>query len=87
MLGVGDIRTQANDQWLCVLDTADGGKQFLESLSVNKVTTDFPLIKVNEAVEDVRKDNANNKIPSTAGGTTDLLINITYAKIHPVLPD
>ena len=44
MLGVGDIRTQANDQWLCVLDTADGGEQFVESLSVNKVTTDFPLI-------------------------------------------
>ena len=87
MLGVGDIRTQANDQWLCVLDTADGGEQFVESLSVNKVTTDFPLIKVNEAVEDVRKDNANNKIPSTAGGTTDLLLDMTYAKIHPVLPD
>ena len=62
MLGVGDIRTQANDQWLCVLDTADGGEQFVESLSVNKVTTDFPLIKVNEAVEDVRKDNTNKAL-------------------------
>ena len=91
MTGVGDIRTKANDQWLCVMDTADGGKQFVEGLSVDKVTADFPMINLDEAVKEVRQDDTQNdflqscKIPSTAGGSTDVLLGITYTSIHPVL--
>ena len=91
MTGVGDIRTKANDQWLCVMDTADGGKQFVEGLSVDKVTADFPQINLEDAVSDVRQGDAGNKllqsckIPSAAGGATDVLLGITYASIHPVL--
>ena len=74
MTGVGDIRTKANDQWLCVLDTADGGKQFVEGLSVDKVTADFPTVNLETAVEAVREGDPKNefmqtcRIPSTAGG-------------------
>ena len=91
MTGVGDIRTKANDQWLCVMDTVDGGKQFVEGLTVDKVTADFPVINLETAVNEVRQDGASNeflqscKIPSSAGGSTDVLLGITYASIHPVL--
>ena len=61
MTGVGDIRTKANDQWLCVMDTVDGGKQFVEGLTVDKVTADFPVINLETAVTEVRQDGASNE--------------------------
>ena len=57
MNGVGDIRTTANNMWLCSMDLADGGKQLVEGLSVNKVTTDFPMINLETAVSAVKADN------------------------------
>ena len=91
MSGVGDIRTSANNMWLCSMDLADGGKQLVQGLSVDKVTTEFPMINLEAAVTAVKSDNVENtllqscRIPSMAGGCTDLLLGIMYAAIHPVL--
>ena len=91
MNGVGGIQTKANDMWLCSLDLADGGKQLVQGLSVNTVTMDFPLINLDDAVREVKADSPDNallqscKVPTLAGGCTDLLLGIMYAAIHPVL--
>ena len=85
MAGVGDIKSKANNQWLVVMDTADGGKQFVEGLSVDKITADFPAVNLDTAVKDVQQDDKDNsllqscKIPSMAGGCTDVLLGVTYA--------
>ena len=91
MSGVGGIQTKANDMWLCSLDLADGGKQLVQGLSVNTVTMDFPLINLDSAVKEVKAHNPDNevlqscRVPTLAGGCTDLLLGIMYAAVHPVL--
>ena len=63
----------------------------MQGLSVDKVTTEFPVINLEAAVTAVKSDNVENtllqscRIPSMAGGCTDLLLGIMYAAIHPVL--
>ena len=91
MSGVGGIETKANDLWLTSLDLNDGGKQLVQGLSVDKVTLDFPMFNLELAVKEVKSDNPGDsvlqscRVPSMAGGCTDLLLGIMYAAIHPVM--
>ena len=91
MNGVGGIKTKANNLWLCSMDLANGDKQFIQGLSVDKVTSDFPMVNLNAAIEEVKAADENNtalqscKIPDLAGGSTDLLLGIMYNSIHPTI--
>ena len=91
MNGVGGIKTKANNLWLVSMDLANGNKQFIQGLSVDRVTSDFPMVNLNAAIEEVKAADVNNrtlqscKIPDLAGGSTDLLLGIMYNSIHPTL--
>ena len=60
MKGVGGVVTKANDQWLCALDVP-GGKQFVGGLTVDRVTSDFPLIQLAQAAQEVKDDNREDQ--------------------------
>ena len=89
MNGVADIKTKANNMWLCTMDMADGSKQFVAGLSVDKVTSDFPEINLETAVDELKADNPANtflqacRVPNMAGGSTGLLLGIQYSTMHP----
>ena len=86
--GVGGLECKANDEWLVSFETVDGHRQLIRGLTVNKVTEDFPLIKLDAAAAEL-KANCNDewvkgcKIPKLAGGVTDALIGIQYNLVHP----
>ena len=87
--GVGGIKTKANNEWLVSVETVDGGRQLIQGLTVDKVTADFPVIDVEIAVAEVKRDKPNDKflqsckVPKKAGGVTHGLIGIKYELIHP----
>ena len=87
--GVGGIQTKANDEWLVSMETVSGHRQFFRGLTVDRVTCDFPMINVEKAVSEVKRDKPGDKllqqckIPRMAGGVTDALIGIHYELIHP----
>ena len=88
--GVGGARVQANSEWVVLLDREDGRKQIVQALTVDRVTTDFPMMNLTEAVNDVKKDDPNNSVlqqcslPSAVGGSVDILMGIMYSSIFPV---
>ena len=88
--GVGGARIQANSEWVVLLDREDGRKQIVQALTVDRVTTDFPMMNLTEAVNDVKKDDPNNSVlqqcslPSAVGGSVDILMGIMYSSIFPV---
>ena len=50
---VGDMKVIARDAWMVKCKMMDGGCQVLEGLTVDKVTSDFPRINLDEAVRAV----------------------------------
>ena len=87
--GVGAMKTKANDEWIVSVETTDGGRQLIQGLTVDKVTHDFPMIDVETAVAEIKRDKPDDKIlqlckvPKMAGGVTHGLIGIKYQLIHP----
>ena len=69
----------------------DGGCHVLEGLSVDKVTTEFPKVKLSEAVSAVKASKPCDKIlqkvklPAEVGGEVDILLGIKYNALFPVL--
>ena len=88
--GVGGARVQANSEWVVVLDREEGRKRIVQGLTVDKVITDFPMMNLTEAVNDVKNDDPNNSVlqqcslPSSVGGSVDILMGIMYSSIFPV---
>ena len=70
------------DEWACLLDKEDGSKQVVPGVAVKKITSEFPMIRVSEAVKEVKADDPGNKelqhlrIPELVGG-------IMYQSCHP----
>jgi hypothetical protein len=79
------MKTKANDEWLLSMETTDGIRQFIQGLTVDKVICDFPLIDVERAVAEVKRDKPEDKIlqhckvPKMAY----VLKGIKYKIIHP----
>ena len=88
--GVGGARVQANSEWVVLLDREDGRKQVVQGLTVDKVTSDFPMVSLLEAVTDVKNDAPGNSVlqksslPPAVGGSVDILMGIMYSSIFPV---
>ena len=49
-------------EWLVIVETDGGARQFIKGLTVDKVTADFPMIDVSKAVEEVKRDEASNTL-------------------------
>ena len=88
--GVGDTNVRVNDEWACLLDRADGCKQVVQGVTVDKITSRFPVVSLTEAVREVKADNPDNeelqqlRIPEKVGGEADVLLGIMYDSCHPV---
>ena len=87
--GVGGLECKANDEWLVSLEKTDGHRQLIRGLTVDKVTEDFPLVKLGRATAEIKNSSSDEwirscKVPKQAGGVTDALIGIHYNLIHPV---
>ena len=80
--GVGDTKVKVMDEWACLLDRADGSKQVVQGVAVEKITSAFPNVNVSKAVKEVKAAAPNNKllqklkIPELAGGEPDVLLGI-----------
>ena len=88
--GVGGAKVMAHGEWVCSMDRLDGRKQLVQGLTVDKVTSTFPLIDISEAVKEVQNNDPNNrllqdcKLPQSIGGAVDILLGIKYASVFPV---
>ena len=88
--GVGDTNVRVNDEWACLLDRADGCKQVVQGVTVDKITSRFPVVNLTEAVKEVKADDPDNeelqqlRIPDKVGGEADVLLGIMYDSCHPV---
>ena len=92
--GVGDTKVKVMDEWACLLDRADGCKQVVQGVAVEKITSTFPNVNVTKAVKEVKAAAPCNKIlqklriPELAGGEPDVLLGIfmrivTHKKYTP----
>ena len=88
--GVGGLTVTANDEWLTAMDRTDGKLQAMQCITLNKVTADFPRVRIHEAVFEIKKDKPSNKrlqglrLPKEIGGTdTDILLGIKHLAIFP----
>ena len=86
--GVGGLECKANDEWIVSMEKTDGHRQLIRGLTVDKVTENFPMIKLSEAAAELKAKCKNEwvrncKLPKQAGGVTDALIGIHYNLIHP----
>ena len=87
--GVGDTKVKVMDEWACLLDRADGSKQVVQGVAVEKITSAFPNVNVSKAVKEVKAAAPNNKllqklkIPELAGGEPDVLLGIFYENCQP----
>ena len=87
--GVGGLTTTALDEWIVMVPRADGRKQLIQGLTVPRVTCDFPLISLEEAVAEVKADDVDSQelqrcsVPPQAGGAVDMLLGIKYSSIFP----
>ena len=87
--GIGGMQTAANDEWLVAVPRTDGRKQLIQGLTVNKITSDFPSINIETAVQDIKQSDPSNtilqqcKLPPVAGGCVEMLIGIKYISVFP----
>ena len=86
---MGDTKVKVMDEWACLLDRADGSKQVVQGVAVEKITSAFPNVNVSKAVKEVKAAAPNNKllqklkIPELAGGEPDVLLGIFYENCQP----
>ena len=89
--GVGNSTIIAKDEWACLLERTDGSKQVIQGVTMDHITSPFPMINVSQAVKEVKADDPNNKelqemkVPVMAGGEADVLLGILYQNCHPVI--
>ena len=88
------IKVQATGEWGIMLPLEDGSHQAVRCLSINKVTSDMPIMKLRGLMDKIKEENKDHpdqvkfkdlQIPSILGGEIDALIGIKYANVHPEL--
>ena len=88
---IAGVQVRARDAWMIKVKMADSSVQILEGLSVDRVTSDFPSIKLVEATKVVKDSQPedkllqNVKVPAWAGGHVDILLGIKYNAFFPTL--
>ena len=72
------------------METSERKLQTMQVITMNKVTTDFPRIRIKEAVDEIKRDMPSNrklqnlKLPMEIGGwDMDILIGIEHQALFP----
>ena len=56
---VGNTTLTVREEWTCLLSKTNGSKQIVQGVSMDKITTTFPMIDVSKAVAEVKQDDLN----------------------------
>ena len=89
--GVGATKITVGDEYACLLDLTDGSKQTIQGVTVDKITSKFPTIKLSEATAEIKASDPKNKalqklrVPEEVGGEADILLGTLYNAIFPVI--
>ena len=89
--GVGGTQITVGDEWACLLDLTDGSKQTIQGVTVDKITSKFPTIKLSEAIADIKASKPKYRalqelrVPEEVGGEADILLGTLYNSIFPVI--
>ena len=87
--GIGGLKSTANNEWLVSVPRVDGKSQAIQGLSVKRITSDFPMVQLKSAIDDLKKDDPQNTVlqncraPPIIGGCVDMLLGIKYKNIFP----
>ena len=60
MGGVGNLVTQAEEEWLVQLSRTDEKKQLVRGVTLKQLTCDFPAIDTSEAVKEIVASDPSN---------------------------
>ena len=86
------VKAEAQGEWATLLPLNDGSHQIVRSLSVTKVTSDMPTLRLKPLLKKIKTDNRedprtkmfkNLQIPAKLGGEIDAIIGIQYKNIYP----
>ena len=86
------VKVEAQDEWATLLPLNDGSFQPVRSLSVAKVTSDMPTLRLKPLLNKIKSENRgdikskmlqNLQVPARLGGEIDAIIGIQYKSIYP----
>ena len=89
--GIGEAKVIANAEYLISVQRKDGRKQHFQGVTMDRITSDFPIVNLETAVADVKKSDQDNQIlqacsvPPQVGGSVDVLVGIMYLSSFPEL--
>ena len=86
------VKVEAQGEWATLLPLNDGSFQPVRSLSVAKVTSDMPTLRLKPLLNKIKSENRGNikskmlqnlQVPARLGGEIDAIIGIQYKSIYP----
>ena len=86
------VKVEAQGEWGTLLPLNNGSFQTIRSLSVAKVTSDMPTLRLGKLLAKIKTENTGNprakmlknlQVPSKLGGEIDAIIGIQYKSIYP----
>ena len=78
------------DTWACQPLTTRGSREVLIGIEVDRITTDFPMVDLQEATREIQNSTDDQKIkdlrvPAQVGGHIDVLLGIQYSAHFPTI--
>ena len=89
--GVGGMKVVANDEYLISVNRVDGRKQHFQGVTMDRITSEFPLVNLTAATDEVKRSDPSNtalqkcSVPPSVGGHVDVLGGIKYNSSFPEL--
>ena len=87
--GVGATEIQAKQEWIIKLKRKDGNYQLVQTLTMENVCAEMPMISTSQAVKQLKDSDPNNNllqnccVPPQVGGNVDLILGIRYNNVAP----
>ena len=78
------------DTWACQTLTTRGSREVLLGTEVPRITSDFPMVDLQEATRELKNSTDNQKVqaltvPKQVGGHVDVLLGIQHSAHFPKL--
>ena len=89
--GVGGIKVVAHNEYLISVPRADKRMQHFQGVTVDNITTEFPIMNLETATAELKEADINNDelqgcfVPPSVGGHVDVLVGIMYSSSFPTL--
>ena len=76
------MKVIANDEYLISVKLIDGRKQHFQSITMNNITSEFTLVNLTSATNEVKISDPSNaelqqcSVPTSVGGHVDVLCEV-----------